>query len=62
MRTEREIARFMTEKGFTLVRWKKHNVWKKGELTVTTSQSPSDHHALQNAKRLVEKLEREARP
>ena len=46
----------MKEKGFTLIRSGKHNIWRdKTGLQIVTSVSPSDHRTLKNLEASIKK-------
>lgn len=49
----REVRKLMEEAGFVLVRSNRHNVWKRGEVMITTSITPSDYRALKNIKKQI---------
>jgi hypothetical protein len=50
------LKKLMKEKGFTLIRSGKHNIWRdKTGLQIVTSVSPSDHRTLKNLEASIKK-------
>ena len=50
------VKRLMKEKGFTLIRSGKHNIWKdKSGLQIVTSITPSDFRTLKNIEASIKK-------
>ncbi len=45
----RELKRFAEANGFELVRESRHFIFKRNNITVTVSRTPSCQHAYQNA-------------
>jgi len=58
MSVAQQLAAYMRENGFSLIRTGKHFVWSNGVHTIVTSRSPSDRRALLNARTLVKRKRR----